>query len=269
MKQKQSCVIGVAGGSGSGKTTLAKRIAESRPEDTLILSCDDYYKSLYDLLTVQNLLKPLEMPLLTDFLEKEYPNAFSAGRGMTEEMKNQGVLKFLKEQDLFEKVMSQINFDLPKDIDFELLICHLKELCAGRSVPRMKHYFQEGTRKVCEEDRIYPKPVIVVEGLMIFVDTKLRRLFNLRIFVETSEKSCRRRRFKRDGEPVSKGGRDLGRDAETKKYKKFVLPGLRQYVEPTKRYADIILNGETLRPFEKLVDLLGARIDAWRRKNSK
>ncbi len=264
MGQKQSYIIGVAGGSGSGKTTLAKRIAESRPENTLILSCDDYYKSLYDLVIVQNLLEPREKKLLADFLEKEYPNAFSARQGMAEEIKNQGVLKFLKGQILFEKVMKQINFDLPEDIDFQLLICHLKELRAGRSVPRMEHIFQEGVREVHEDDRILPKPVIVVEGLMIFFDPKLRNLFNLRIFVDTSEKTCRRRRFKRDVKRKAENGRDLKLGAEIEKYKKFVISGRRQYVEPTKQYADMTLNGETLRPFEKFVELLGPWIDAQR-----
>ncbi|MBQ5367431.1 MAG: hypothetical protein IIU43_08150 [Thermoguttaceae bacterium] len=248
MKQKQSYIVGIAGGTGAGKTFLADMIKTARPEDTVVLSCDNYYKSLYDLLKVQNLLSTQDIQELEVFLKGKRPNVFFDGQGMTEAGKNQGVLKFLEERNQFEEVKNRINFDLPEDIDFELLANHLKELQSGRSVPRVEHHFKWGGRSFYEEDkdRIEPKPIIIVEGLMILSDPDLRLL----------------RRFARDIKPKSEGGRDLNLASEIKRYEEYVLPGWRQYVEPTRRYADMTLNSEKDGSFKEFVRLLSARIDS-------
>ena len=264
MKQKQSYIVGVAGGTGAGKTFLADMIKTARPEDTVVLSCDNYYKSLYDLLKVQNLLSTQDIQELEVFLKGERPNVFFDGQGMTEAGKNQGVLKFLEERNQFEEVKNRINFDLPEDIDFELLASHLKELQSGRSVPRVEHHFKWGGRSFYEEDkdRIEPKPIIIVEGLMILSDPDLRSVFDLSVFIEAAPDLRLLRRFARDIKPKSEGGRDLNLASEIKRYEEYVLPGWRQYVEPTKQYADMTLNSEKDGSFKEFVRLLSARIDS-------
>ena len=264
MKQKQSYIVGLSGGTGAGKTFLADMIKTARPEDTVVLSCDNYYKSLYDLLKVQNLLSTQDIQELEVFLKGERPNVFFDGQGMTEAGKNQGVLKFLEERNQFEEVKNRINFDLPEDIDFELLANHLKELQSGRSVPRVEHHFKWGGRSFYEEDkdRIEPKPIIIVEGLMIFADPDLRSVFDLSVFIEAAPDLRLLRRFARDIKPKSEGGRDLNLASEIKRYEEYVLPGWRQYVEPTKRYADMTLNSEKDGSFKEFVRLLSARIDS-------
>lgn len=264
MSVKKNYVVGLSGGTGAGKTFLADMIKTARPEDTVVLSCDNYYKSLYDLLKVQNLLSTQDIQELEVFLKGERPNVFFDGQGMTEAGKNQGVLKFLEERNQFEEVKNRINFDLPEDIDFELLASHLKELQSGRSVPRVEHHFKWGGRSFYEEDkdRIEPKPIIIVEGLMILSDPDLRSVFDLSVFIEAAPDLRLLRRFARDIKPKSEGGRDLNLASEIKRYEEYVLPGWRQYVEPTKQYADMTLNSEKDGSFKEFVRLLSARIDS-------
>ena len=128
----------------------------------------------------------------------------------------------------------------------------------------MEHHFKWGGRSFYEEDkdRIEPKPIIIVEGLMILSDPDLRSVFDLSVFIEAAPDLRLLRRFARDIKPKSEGGRDLNLASEIKRYEEYVLPGWRQYVEPTKRYADMTLNSEKDGSFKEFVRLLSARIDS-------
>ena len=134
----------------------------------------------------------------------------------------------------FEK-RTQINYDHPNSIDHELLNLHLQQLQQGLSVEvpiynHAKHTREKETRTIGQHT------IIVLEGILLFVEKELRDSMDIRIFMETALDICLIRRLKRD---MKDRGRSL--DAVLKQYEETVRPMYLQFIEPSKRYADIIV----------------------------
>ncbi len=130
---------------------------------------------------------------------------------------------------------AKLNFDHPDSLDTELMIEHLKLLKNGQSFEKPLYDFSCHRRKE-ETITVNPLSVIIVEGILIFTDAKLRDLFDIKIFVDTDLDLCLIRRIERD---VKERGRTL--DGVLEQYQKTVKPMYHEFVESSKRYADIII----------------------------
>lgn len=129
----------------------------------------------------------------------------------------------------------QINFDHPDALDNELFINHVKALRAGEAIEVPVYDFSIHMRKN-ETVHIEPKPILIIEGILIFVDAALRELMDVKIFVETGDDLRFIRRLKRD---IDERGRSV--ESVIKQYLDTVRPMHEQFVEPSKRYADVII----------------------------
>jgi len=126
------------------------------------------------------------------------------------------------------------NYDHPNAYDTDLLVSHLEKLIQGESVARPVYDFLSDTRSK-DTVLLSPKPVIIVEGILVFTDPKLLNLFDLKVYVDTSTDIRLIRRLKRDMEEV---GRSFNYVVD--KYLTQVRPMHEKFVEPTKKYADIV-----------------------------
>lgn len=129
----------------------------------------------------------------------------------------------------------QINFDHPDALDNELFINHIKALRAGEPIAMPVYDFTTHTRQV-ETINIAPKPILIVEGILIFVDPVLRELMDIKIFVDTPDDVRFIRRLRRD---VNERGRSV--ESVINQYLGTVRPMHQQFVEPSKRHADVII----------------------------
>lgn len=129
----------------------------------------------------------------------------------------------------------QINFDHPNAIDFELLVQHLLKLKDGQAIEQPIYSFATHNRI---EDKLvtFPKRVIIVEGILIFTDKKLRDLFDIKIFVHADSDERLIRRLKRD---MKERGRDMNEVLD--RYQGTLKPMHQEFIEPTKNFADIII----------------------------
>ena len=137
--------------------------------------------------------------------------------------------------DLSFEERSGLNFDHPDSLDNELLMAHLKALKAGEGIEKPQYNFRTHRRK-SETVRIDPHPVVIVEGILIFVEKSLRRFMDIKIFVDTDPDIRVLRRLKRD---IKDRGRDF--DSVRHQYYETVRPMHLEFVEPSKRYADLII----------------------------
>jgi uridine kinase len=128
-----------------------------------------------------------------------------------------------------------INYDHPDAFDHELLQQHLVQLQKGKSieVPIYNHSLHIREK---ETRRIGQHAIIVLEGILLFVEPELRELMDIRIFMETSLDICLIRRLKRD---IKERQRSL--DSVLKQYEETVRPMYLQFIDPSKRYADLIV----------------------------
>lgn len=129
-----------------------------------------------------------------------------------------------------------INYDHPDALDTDLLVRHLEELRAGRAVDCPTYDFTQHTRAK-KTVAIQPSRVIIVEGILIFQDARLRDLFDIKIYVEADADERILRRVARD---IRERGRSL--ESVINQYLTTVKPMHYLYVEPTKTFADLILN---------------------------
>lgn len=136
------------------------------------------------------------------------------------------------------EVREKINYDHPRAFDLDLLIFHLQQLKKGQSIPRLRYHYPTHTRQRTGE-WIYPREVIIVEGLMVLEDERLRNLLDVKVFVDTDPDIRFIRRLRRD---LSERGRSL--NSIISQYLDTVRPMHLKFVEPSKRYADIIISGE-------------------------
>jgi uridine kinase len=129
----------------------------------------------------------------------------------------------------------RVNWDHPGAFDTELLASHVRELCAGQSVDKPVYDFLSHTRSVRTE-RVDPADVLVIDGILLFADEQTRQLCDIKVFVDADADIRLIRRLRRD---VQKRGRSL--DDVISQYLDTVHPMHLQFVEPSKRYADVIV----------------------------
>jgi len=127
------------------------------------------------------------------------------------------------------------NFDHPDAIDNELLAKHLKKLKAGEPVELPIYDFRTHNR-LPDTTPIEAKPIVIVEGILIFAEPRLLEQMDIKVFVDTPDDIRFIRRLKRD---IAERGRTL--DSVIEQYINTVRPMHNQFVEPSKRYADVII----------------------------
>jgi uridine kinase len=128
-----------------------------------------------------------------------------------------------------------VNWDHPEAFDIALLVSQLKSLCGGQAVDKPIYDFVTHTRSERTE-RIEPADVLVLDGILLFADEQVRALCDVKVFVDADADIRLIRRLRRD---VQKRGRTL--DDVIAQYLETVQPMHLQFVEPSKRYADVIV----------------------------
>ncbi|MFH4963991.1 uridine kinase [Gaetbulibacter sp. M235] len=129
----------------------------------------------------------------------------------------------------------KINFDHPRSIDFDLLVEHLKFLKNNIPVHQPVYSFVKHNR-TGDTIHTHPRKVMIVEGILIFTNSELREMFDIKLFVHADTDERLIRRLKRD---ISERGRDL--DEVLSRYQNTLKPMHDQFIEPTKEYADMII----------------------------
>lgn len=129
----------------------------------------------------------------------------------------------------------QANFDHPDAIDSDMLVNHIKRLKQGEPVEMPVYDMVTHTRRD-ETEPLKPKPVVLVEGILIFAEPRVLDLLDVRVFVDTPDDIRLMRRLKRD---IIERGRTVERTLE--QYERTIRPMHFEFVEPSKRHADIII----------------------------
>lgn len=137
--------------------------------------------------------------------------------------------------DLSLEERASVNFDHPNSLDNEFLIQQLMELKSGKSIMTPQYDFATHSR-LADGLLVEPRPVVVVEGILLFAIPDLRKMFDIKLFVDTDSDIRVLRRVRRDI-------RDRGRDFESirTQYYQTVRPMHLEFVEPSKRWADLII----------------------------
>ena len=130
----------------------------------------------------------------------------------------------------------KVNFDHPDSIDFDLLNAHLHELRCGRSIEQPVYSYLTCSRSKTETVTVNPAEVIIIEGILIFTCAKLRDQMDIKIFVDADDDDRLMRVMSRD---IIERGKTV--QAVIERYTKTVKPMYLQFIEPSKRYADIII----------------------------
>jgi len=149
---------------------------------------------------------------------------------------------------------AQINYDHPDSLETSLLIQHLQQLRAGVSINLPVYDFKTHTRTL-QTIQIDPKPVVMVEGILIFLEPVLRELLDIKIFVDTDADIRFIRRLQRD---IAERGRTS--ESVIRQYLDTVRPMHLEFVEPSKRYADVIIPEGGMNTVA--LDMLVARIQS-------
>ena len=137
--------------------------------------------------------------------------------------------------DLSPEEKLKINFDHPNSIEWPLLIRHIQMLQEGRDI-KMPIYSYVTCARASDTQKVKPKEVIIVEGILILTNLKLRRLLDVKLFVSTDSDERLMRIIRRD---IQERGRNY--DDALSHYSTFVKPMHQQFIEPTKLFADVII----------------------------
>lgn len=148
------------------------------------------------------------------------------------------------------------NFDHPSSLETELLIRHVNALIKGYPVEVPMYDFANHIRKA-ESKNVSPKDVILIDGILIFSEPELRALMDVKIFVDTDSDIRLLRRLKRD---INERGRTV--ESVISQYQTFVRPMHLEFVEPSKRYADIIIprGGKNKVALEMVLSLINSKL---------
>ena len=154
--------------------------------------------------------------------------------------------------DMTEEERRNINFDHPDAFDWKLLHKQISELRKGRAIEQPTYSYIESNRQK-ETVHVEPKPVIIIEGIMTLVDRRLRDMMDLKIFVDTDSDERLIRNILRD---VKERGRTV--DMGLNRYLDVLKPMHEQFIEPSKKYADIIIpqGGENKKGIAILCDYI-------------
>ncbi len=147
----------------------------------------------------------------------------------------------------------KINFDHPDSLETELLVRHVDVLCKGSSVEIPLYDFTTHSRRV-QTQRVEPRKVIIVEGILVLAETELRKRIDIKLFVDTPADIRFVRRLMRD---IKTRGRTV--ESVVDQYLHTVRPMHEEFVEPSKRYADLIIpeGGEN----QVAIDAIIARVE--------
>ena len=162
-------------------------------------------------------------------------------KALTDQLKERGVVI---PQDSYYKDSShlpmeerqKVNFDHPDSIDFDLLVRHLKELKAGRSIEQPVYSYITCSRSKTETITVNPAEVIIVEGILIFCCAELRNQMDIKICVDADDDDRLMRVMARD---IIERGKTV--ETVIQRYSRTVKPMFLQFIEPSKRYADVII----------------------------
>ncbi len=137
--------------------------------------------------------------------------------------------------DLRLEERAALNYDHPDSLETDLMVQHVRELRAGRAIEAPTYDFARHARKDASEP-IVPGRAIIVEGILIYTDPDLRKLMDVKVFVDTDDDTRFIRRLQRD---IAERGRTV--QSVIEQYLGTVKPMHLEFVEPSKRYADIIV----------------------------
>ena len=146
----------------------------------------------------------------------------------------------------------KINYDHPSSLDNDLLYDHLRQLLDGKSVEKPVYDFLKNTRSK-ETETITPKPIIIVEGILVLVEERIRSLSDMNLYVELDDDVRFIRRLKRD---IEERGRTM--DSVITQYLSTVKPMFHRHIKPTKRHADVIIPNDP--KHDVAVDLVATKI---------
>ena len=164
---------------------------------------------------------------------------------------------YRRHDDMTYEERCQLNYDEPAALETELMVKHLDLLRQGQAIDCPVYDFTVHNRSD-EVTRIEPSRIIIVEGILIFEDEALRDLMDIRIFVDTDADIRLCRRVKRD---VNKRGRSL--ESVLTQYQQTVKPMYEKYVEPSKKYAHILVpeGGKNTVAQEFIISLLEKHLE--------
>ena len=155
---------------------------------------------------------------------------------------------------LLPDARAAINYDHPDAFDTSLLIQDLRDLKAGRPVPHLTYDHATYSRQVLP-DPLTPRPVIILEGILILAEEPLRRVMDIKLFIDTDSDVRVLRRLRRD---LTERHRTF--ESVEKQYLASVRPMHLEFVEPSKRYADLIVPEGAEN--EVALDVVVARVEA-------
>ncbi|MGM0905705.1 MAG: uridine kinase [Pseudomonadota bacterium] len=127
------------------------------------------------------------------------------------------------------------NYDQPAAFEHDLLMQHLRQLKAGEAV-EMPQYSHTTHTRLEESIRVAPAKVVMVEGILLLTDEKLREQFDISVFMDTPLDICLLRRIKRD---IEERGRTL--QSVTEQYEQYVRPAFFDFIFPSKQFADLVV----------------------------
>ena len=160
---------------------------------------------------------------------------------------------YLPHDDLSLEERANLNYDAPYSLEFDLMVQHLEQLKQGQSALCPVYDFTRHTRSDAVTE-IRPRPIILIDGILIFHDPALRACMDLKVYVETDADERILRRARRD---IRDRGRDL--DSVIQQYLTTVKPMHDAFVEPYKRYADVIVPGGGSNP--AALDMIITRVN--------
>jgi uridine kinase len=137
--------------------------------------------------------------------------------------------------DLRLEERASLNYDHPDSLETDLLVRHVRDLRAGREVQVPRYDFTRHAR-LPETETFQPRRALIVEGILVFTDAALRELMDIKVFVDTDSDTRFIRRLQRD---VAERGRTM--ESVIDQYQSTVKPMHLEFVEPSKRYADVII----------------------------
>ena len=137
--------------------------------------------------------------------------------------------------DLRLEERAALNYDHPDALETDLMVRHVRALRAGQAIEAPQYDFTRHAR-LTETDTFQPRRALIVEGILIFTDAALRDLMDIKVFVDTDSDTRFIRRLQRD---VAQRGRTM--ESVIDQYQNTVKPMHREFVEPSKRYADVII----------------------------
>jgi uridine kinase len=159
---------------------------------------------------------------------------------------------YLDQSELPLEVRYLTNYDHPSSLDNKLLFKHIKKLLNNESIEMPVYDFVNHTRSD-ETKIVYPKPIIIIEGILILENEDIRNLADMNLFVELDDDTRFIRRMLRD---MNERGRSL--ESIIKQYETTVKPMFHKHIKPTKRFADVIIPND--RKHDIAVDLIVTKI---------